>query len=266
MSGFLERVLDEKRREIAEKKEKHPLSQLEFWASLQEIRDFRSALEGRGKIIAEIKKRSPSTASFKQNGKPERLARIYHTAGASAISVVTDERNFGTSLADVTEIRKAVPLPVLVKDFVIEPYQVIEARAAGADAILLIARILPFTDLADLLTLTRDLGFSALVECHSLEEIEKAVQAGAGIVGINARDLDSLRISLQTTEQLLSMIPVGTLRVAESGIKTPEDVKTLLSLGADAFLVGTALLNADDPGSLLRSLTEVRNEHGASHG
>ncbi|MHC4944968.1 MAG: indole-3-glycerol phosphate synthase TrpC [Planctomycetota bacterium] len=265
MTRFLERVLDEKRQEIEEKKELRPFSELAFWASLKDIRNFRKALSGKDRIIAEVKKRSPSVEAFKQTREPAELVWIYENHGAAAISIVTDEKNFGTSLADVEEVRKAVTLPVLVKDFIFDPYQVLEARAVGADAVLLIARILSPTQLRDLLVLTRDLGFYALVECHDSKDIEMASESGAEIIGVNSRDLDTLKVSLDTTGKLLGSIPNGAIRIAESGIGKREDVKALKALGADAFLVGGALLNADDPGAKLEELLGSRDEREASN-
>jgi indole-3-glycerol phosphate synthase len=266
MTRFLERVLDEKRQEIKEKKELRPFSELAFWASLKDMRDFKKALSGKDPIIAEVKKKSPSVQAFKQTLKPADLARIYQAHGAAAISIVTDEKNFGTSLADVEAVRKAVGLPVLVKDFIFDSYQVFEARAAGADAVLLIARILEPRQLTDLLVLTRDLGFAALVECHDEKDIEMASESGAEIIGINSRDLDTLKVSLDATGKLLGCISNGAVRIAESGINNREDVTALKALGADAFLVGGALLNSDDPGAKLDELLGRKPEKEASNG
>lgn len=248
MNRFLVQVLEQKRKELESKRsvalDKAPPS-----------RDFLQALSRKGAVIAEIKKKSPSVSEFLQNGPPEELARIYLENGASAISIVTDEPNFGTSLQDVAAVRAAVPLPVLVKDFIIDEIQVKEARAAGADAVLLIARIVEQEKLESLLDLVHRLGFNALVECHDEADIEKAKDAR--IIGINNRDLDTLETSLDTTRRLLPVIPGSAVCVAESGIKERSDVENLLAMGADAFLIGGALLNAPDAGAKLKELTDA---------
>jgi indole-3-glycerol phosphate synthase len=248
MNRFLVQVLEEKRRELEKKRGK-------TFDDAPPARDFLGALSKKGAIIAEIKKRSPSVSRFLYDGPPEALARVYLENGASAISIVTDEKNFGTSLRDVAMVKEAVPLPVLVKEFIIDELQVREARAAGADAVLLIARILEREKLDALLDLVHGLGFEALVECHDENDIEKAREAK--IIGINNRNLDTLETSLETTRRLLPVIPGGAVRVAESGINDRSDVEDLLALGADAFLVGGALLNAPDAGAKLKELTDA---------
>ncbi len=258
MSDFLSRVVHQKEAEVAEKKRNNPVRELERRAQDHPARDFHGAVSGHGTVIAEIKGKSPSVAAFRQKPEPERLAQIYEENGACAISIVTDQRNFGTSLADVARARSVSRLPVLVKNFVIDSYQVLEARAGGADALLLIARILPLSELSELLDLTHALKMSALVECHDEEEIEKASAAGAKIIGINNRDLGTLEVSLETTRRLVSRIPDGVLSVCESGIKSREAIETLLPLGVDAFLVGGALLDSDDPGAKLQELLGLR--------
>lgn len=254
MSRFLDRVLAEKAHELARLQAERPLAEVARQARNHPPRDFREAIAGDGRIIAEIKRRSPSVPSFRQSGAPEELARIYAASGAAAISIVTDQTNFGTSLADVERVRATVALPLLVKDFVIDPYQVFAARAAGADAVLLIARILSADTLRALLELAGELGIAALVECRGEIDLARAVAAGADVIGINNRDLDTLAVSLSTAEQLLPRIPRPALRVAESGIATRRDIERLLPLGVHAFLVGGVLLNADDPGAKLREL------------
>jgi len=256
---FLDRVLAEKRREVEQKKVDQPLAELERLAAAAEVRDFEGALSGGVKIIAEIKKRSPRVSAFRQQGPPERLAAVYEANGAAAISIVTDARHFGTQLSDVASVRSASRLPVLVKDFVVDPYQVLEACAAGADAVLLIARIFSSPSLAALLNLATDLGLCALVECHDEEELSRALAAGAHIVGINSRDLGSLSVSLDVTGRLIPKIPQGILSVAESGISSYGEIEALSALGADAFLIGGALLNAPDPGDKLRELTGIES-------
>ncbi len=262
MNRFLDEVLRRKREEVAAKTRSYRINDLECRACRHAVRDFRATLTGGGTrrgtpgavIIAEIKKKSPTVARFLQNGDPERLARIYETNGAAAISVVVDEWNFGTSLCDVDRIRRVTRLPILAKDFAIDGSQLLEARAAGADAVLLIARILSGAMLSHLLGLSRRLGMSALVECHDEADVKKAVESGAAIIGINNRDLGSLAVSLQTTRRLLPRIPENVIRVSESGITSREDIDALRSLGVNAFLVGSALLHSHDPGRFLRNL------------
>ena len=262
MERFLDRVVREKEAEIAVKRAERPAAVLERQAA-QPARDFLAALEGGGRVIAEIKRRSPSVPAFRHGGDPTALARIYRDGGAVAISIVTDTPNFGTGLADVVAVRSAVELPVLVKDFVIDDYQVLEARAAGADALLLIARILALSSLVRLLGRVRELGMEALVECHDEADVEQAVAAGARIIGVNNRDLATLATTLGTCERLLPLIPPGVLRVAESGIRRRAEVVELARRGADAFLVGGALLNSADPGRTLRELLGTEPEVAA---
>jgi indole-3-glycerol phosphate synthase len=257
---FLARVLGEKRDEIAEKKRRLPVDELERRIPSEPPRDFLGALARRGAIIAEIKRRSPSVPAFRQCGPVEDLARVYAGSGAAAISIVTDEPNFGTSLVDVARVRAAVGLPVLVKDFVLDDYQVLEARAAGADALLLIARILAPETLAHLLASARRLGMEALVECHDASDVARAAGAGASCVGVNHRDLASLAVSLAPARELFARIPAGARRVAESGIESRVAIEDLLAAGADAFLIGGALLRADDPGAKLRELAGATHE------
>jgi indole-3-glycerol phosphate synthase len=254
MSLFLEKVLQEKEQELALKKAKTPWSVLEREAAKQERRPFRAALSGGQRIIAEIKKKSPRVKAFPLKGSVEEIASMYASSGAAAISIVTDEVNFGTSLKDVERVRKTVSLPVLVKDFMKEAYPLLEARAAGADAVLLIARILETETLASLLRFTLDLGISALVECHDEKDIQKAALSGAEIIGINNRDLSTLSVSLDRTPKLLPFLPKGALSVSESGIQTRAHVENLADQGVDAFLIGGALLSAPDPGKKLKEL------------
>jgi len=256
METFLDRVVREKEVEIAIRRAERPAARLAHAAATVPVRDFHAALSSGGgeRVIAEIKRRSPSVPAFRHGDDPAGLARVYRDNGAAAISIVTDEPNFGTSLADVAGVRETVGLPVLVKDFVIDPYQVIAARAAGADALLLIARLLAPESLARLLDQVHDLGMQALVECHDEADVDQALAAGARIIGVNNRDLATLATSLGACERLLPRIPAGVLRVAESGIRRRDEVMALALRGADAFLVGGALLNSADPGRTLREL------------
>lgn len=253
MTGFLEIVTGRKAEEVSRKKKERPASALQQHRSCSEVRDFLGAIVP-GAIIAEIKRKSPSVASFRRNGPPEQLASIYEGNGARAISVVTDESNFGTSLADLTRVRSTVSLPVLAKDFIIDEYQVIESWAAGADAVLLIARILKAAELRSFAGLAARLGMCPLVECHDEADLEKTIAAEAAMVGINNRDLGTLEVSIGVTPRLIALLPKGTCCISESGIKDREEVERLLECGVTGFLVGGALLESHDPGRKLREL------------
>ena len=252
--GFLESVIEQKRSEVAARSAQRPIAELERAAADVPVRDFARAVSGGNRVIAELKARTPSVKSFRHSESLHELAHTYADNGAAAISIVTDAHNFGTSLEDVYRVRERVDLPVLVKEFVLDPYQVLEARAHGADAILLIVRMLEWDALTGLLDLTRRLGMAALVETHNEAEMKTALQARAAIVGVNNRDLDTMTVSLDTTRRLARLVPDGVTLVAESGIKTRADVEDLAAHGAGAFLVGGSLLDSPDPGTLLRSL------------
>jgi indole-3-glycerol phosphate synthase len=254
VTGFLEKVVGEKHAELAEKKRRRPASSLVGDVASTAVRNFGLALKGGPgrRVIAELKAKSPSVESFLWSDRLDELAAIYRDNGAAAISVVTDERNFGTSLVVAGDAREATGLPVLVKDFVIDPYQVLEARAHGADAILLIARLLDWDALTGLLDVVRELGMTALVETHSEAEVKTALQARAAVIGVNNRDLDTLDVSTDNTARLARLVPAEVTLVAESGIRTGADIERLAEAGAGAFLVGSALLDADDPGAVLR--------------
>ena len=252
--SFLDRVMKQKRREVAQSRSTVPLDRLQARLDDAPIRDLHNALSGGGRVIAEVKKRSPKVEMFQQAGAADELAPVYERNGAAAVSVVTDETNFGMSLADAQRIRSQVTVPVLVKDFFFDPYQIYEARAFGADAVLLISRILEADDLEALLALTRELRMQSIVEVHSENDLSKAQDAGASIIGINNRDLDSLDVSLDTTRGLIGNVSDDVLVVSESGIRSRVDIEELSRLGVDAFLIGGALLESPDPGALLREL------------
>lgn len=199
----------------------------------------------RVKIIAEVKRASPSRGPLAEILDPASLAVSYETGGASAISVLTEGRKFGGSLADLEAVRGAVQLPVLRKDFIAEPYQVFEARAAGADLVLLIVAALDQQDLAELHRLVTQLGMTALVETHSADEVSRALDVGAGLVGVNARDLSTFELDPNLFGRLAERIPSGVIRVAESAVKTAADVAHYRAAGADIVLVGEALVTGD---------------------
>ncbi|MGN6326255.1 indole-3-glycerol phosphate synthase TrpC [Pseudolysinimonas sp.] len=199
------------------------------------------------KIIAEIKRASPSRGSLAAITDPAALAVSYQTGGASAISVLTEQRRFGGSLSDLEHVRAAVSIPVLRKDFIAEPYQVFEARAAGADLVLLIVAALEQERLVELHTLVQELGMTALVETHSADEVQRALDVGGQVVGVNARDLSTFELDRDLFGSLADAIPSGVVRVAESAVREPADVAHYRAAGADVVLVGEALVTGDDP-------------------
>lgn len=207
----------------------------------------------RVRIIAEVKRASPSRGALADIPDPAALAVSYQTGGASAISVLTEARRFQGSLADLEDVRAAVEVPVLRKDFIAEPYQVFEARAAGADLVLLIVAALEQRELARLHRLVVELGMTPLVETHSAEEVERALELGAAVVGVNARDLSTFELDRDLFGSLADRIPSGVIRVAESAVLAPADVAHYRAAGADVVLVGEALVRGDDPVATLEA-------------
>jgi indole-3-glycerol phosphate synthase len=221
-------------------------------------RDFAEALRAPGvSLIAECKKASPSKGVLRNGYDPVELATAYVANGASAISVLTDIKFFQGKIEDLVAVRQAVKVPVLRKDFIFDPYQLIEARAAGADAILLIAALLKGNLLRDLRLAAEALGMQALVEVHNEAEVEHALDSGGTIIGVNNRDLRYFDVDFETTARLRPYIPATCLLVSESGINTPEDVQRLVEMGADAMLVGERLVKAKDTGARVRELVEA---------
>jgi indole-3-glycerol phosphate synthase len=214
-----------------------------------ETRSLAAALRVPGEVtvMAEVKRKSPSAGWIRRDLNPAGLASTYVHGGAVAISVLTDREHFGGSREDLEAVRSAVAVPVLRKDFVVDPVQVYEARAMGADAVLLIVRILDDVALGDLQALARELGMDALVETHDGVELERAMAAGARVVGINNRDLSRFETDLAVGESLAPGVPPEVVLVGESGIEGPEDVDRLGAAGVDAVLVGESLVRADDP-------------------
>lgn len=208
-----------------------------------------------GTVIAEIKRRSPSGGTLRADLDPAELAATYEAVGATAVSVLTDGPDFGGSLEDLAAVRAAVEIPVLRKDFVVKPVQIAEARVAGADWVLLIAAVLGGADLDEALAAARRCGAGALVEVHSNEELDRALDAGATCIGVNNRDLTTLTTDLSTFARLRARIPAGVVTVAESGVRDPADVTRLIGEGADAVLVGEALLRSTDPTALLTAMS-----------
>jgi indole-3-glycerol phosphate synthase len=222
-----------------------------------ERRDFEAALEGTTlRVIAEMKRASPSRGLLRHQYRRQEIARAYESAGAAALSVLTEEQHFLGSLDDLSRAREAVQLPVLRKDFIVDDYQVYESVAAGADALLLIVAALDDGDLRNLLELATCSRIAALVEVHTEEELDRALDAGARILGVNNRDLKTLEVNLETSLRLRSRIPSTCLAVSESGIQTPVDVQRLGEAGFDAILIGERLMAAPEPGKALAELLE----------
>ena len=218
---------------------------------------FAAALRGeRVAVIAEVKRRSPSAGSIREDLDPAARARLYARHGAAAISVLTDGPYFGGSVNDLRAATTA-GVPLLRKDFILDELQIVEARAAGASAVLLIVRALPRARLGGLLQAAAEQGLDALVEAHTAAEVEVALEAGARLVGVNSRDLDTFRIDVAGAWALLALVPAECLAVAESGMSTRADVERAAAAGADAVLVGSALSAAASPGALLASLAGV---------
>jgi indole-3-glycerol phosphate synthase len=223
------------------------------------IRDFRSAISqpGRINLITEIKFASPSAGTIRERTDPAAIGRIYERAGAAAISLLTDQKFFQGHLEYLPEVKQAVNLPVLRKDFIIDEIQIKEALAWGADAILLIVRILSEVQLKELLHVCHENGLPALVEVHDREDLEKAIDSKAEIIGINNRDLDTFEIKLQTTHELSALIPKGHVIIGESGIHNPKDIEGLKGFNVNAVLVGSSLMSNDDIETKTREMVEA---------
>lgn len=205
-------------------------------------------------VIAEVKRASPSKGHLADIPEPEVLAKAYEANGAAVISCLTEERRFNGSLADFDRVRSSVDIPLLRKDFMVNPYQIHEARAHGADLVLLIVAALDQDRLAALLDRTESLGMTALVEVHTPEEAERAVQVGAKVIGVNARNLKTLEVDTSVFGTIAPLIPEGIVKVAESGVRTKTDLQGYAAAGADAILVGEGLVTAANPGQACRSL------------
>ncbi len=232
-----------------------PLHRLERRAAGFARRDFPAALRADPPaIIAEIKRASPSRGLFAPEADPARLAESYARGGAAALSVLTEERYFAGSLRDLEAARAAAPLPVLRKDFTLEPYDVAEAAAHGADAVLLIAALLDTDRLRRLRQYAEALGLAALVEVHTRAELENALEAGARLIGVNNRDLRTFQVRLETSLELAPHLPADAVKVSESGFRSAADVRRLRAVGFQAFLVGEHLMTASDPAAAVRAL------------
>ena len=257
--NILDRIVEARRESIARRKRVLPDVALKIATrKIDPPRDFAAPLSRDGlNVIAELKKASPSRGVIRADYAPATLAPALESAGAAALSVLTEENFFSGSLADLKAVRAATHIPVLRKDFIVDPWQVWEARAAGADSFLLIVAILTDADLREFLNLGRSLKMEALVEVHSREEIDCAVAAGARIIGINNRDLRNFEVRLETSLDLVDAIPENCIAVSESGLRTREDLLRLRNAGFDAFLIGEHLMKEGDPCLPLRELIGV---------
>lgn len=256
---ILDKIFEHKKKALDDRKK-----QLSFQSLFEKgvanfpHRDFWTALKQEGmSLIAEIKKASPSAGLLREDFEPGEIAASFEQAGAAAISVLTEEKYFQGSLDDLTTAQRAAALPILRKDFIFDEYQVLESRVFGADAVLLIARLLPIEKLHKLHHFARQLDLDVLVEVHDRGDLRKALEIEALFIGINNRDLDTLEVDLTTTERLIDEIPEGKIIVSESGINSKEEVRYLGGLGVDAILVGEALMRGSDIGAKVRELIEA---------
>jgi indole-3-glycerol phosphate synthase len=257
MSNILDQIVAGKRRELEEARARVPEAELERrLAEAPPVRDFRAALERPGgvRVIAEVKKASPSAGVIRADFDPVAIARTYERHGAACVSVLTDAPFFQGSLAHLAAVRAAVGLPLLRKDFILERYQLLEARLAGADAVLLIAEILDEQTLPRLLGQARELGLQALVELYDPENLPRVLASGARLIGVNNRDLRTFRTRLEHTLELAARLPADCCLVSESGIRSRQDVLRLQAAGVRAVLVGETLMRAPDVGAALDEL------------
>jgi len=260
MSGLFEKILATKAQEIAAARKAKPLVELRAESnSAPPSRDFVTAIrnriaEGRAAVIAEIKRASPSKGLLREDFDPGEIARSYSRSGAACISVLTDRQYFHGRAQDLREARAACELPVLRKDFVIEPYQVYESRVMGADCCLLIAAALSSNQMQDLARLAEELEMAVVVEVHDYEELEGALAVRTPLIGINNRNLRTFQTRIETTLNLLKDIPPDRVIITESGILRPQHVQRMRAAGVSAFLVGEALMRAPDPGAELERL------------
>ncbi len=256
--NVLDEIMASVRRGLAAAKARVPQPALERLARDRTPRagSFVAALSrpGRINVIAECKRRSPSAGVLRSPYRPGRIAQAYQRAGAVAVSVLTEPRFFEGALDHLSEVREVVDLPVLRKDFIVDAYQLLEARAAGADAVLLIAAALDDRSFSDLLTEARRLDLSVLVEVHDEPDLHRAIDRGATLIGVNSRSLQTLEVDLAGSAALAGCLPEGAVAVAESGISSPEDLARLRGLGYHAFLIGGHLMSSPEPGAALAEL------------
>jgi indole-3-glycerol phosphate synthase len=261
MAGsFLKKIAKEKHTEVAKARKRRPQEVLlQEMLALPPARTFRENLfrPGRRSLIAEIKRRVPDSRSWKPRLPLERQIAAYELGGARAISVVTDEKHFGGKLSLIAEVKQLTGLPILRKDFIVDPYQVYESRAARADALLLIAPLLPERALSRMINLTSSLGMVPVVEVHTTLDLKRATRGGADVVLINNRDLITLKVNTQTVTRLAKLVPRDVMVIAASGYGEPEDLAAVGSERVRSFLIGRALLEAKAPDQLLRAMQEA---------
>ena len=260
MHAKLVEILEEKRQEMARlKKGRHPFPADHFSG---DVRDFKKALTSNDGIdlIAEIKFGSPSAGIIREKSDPLDIGRAYEEAGAAAISLLTDKKFFKGDLKNLALLKQAVSLPILRKDFIIDEIQITESARFGADAVLLIARILSVEQLKRLLDASREYGIESLTEIHDKMDLEKALKCDAQIIGINNRDLDTFEINTNITLELTPLIPPDRVVISESGIRSSRDIQVLNGLNIQAVLVGSALMGADDPGRKAAELVKAGKE------
>ena len=259
--SVLDDIIAGVRQDLKEREARVPLARIkEMETQVPEAKDALGALRGLAgavKIISEVKRSSPSKGALAAIPDPAALASTYEAGGATVISVLTEQRRFHGSLADLDAVRAAVDIPVLRKDFIVTPYQIHEARAHGADLVLLIVAALEQNVLVSLLERTRSLGMEALVETHSRLEALRAMEAGASIIGVNARNLKTLDVDRSTVEQVIDVIPQDVVAVAESGVAKAHDVFEYAKWGADAVLVGEALVTSGDPRACIQDMVSA---------
>jgi indole-3-glycerol phosphate synthase len=257
VSVRLDELVGATREAVHHRKRERPLAELERGAGSQpEGRPFAEALARPGtSLIAEHKRRSPSAGTIREGLSCADVVSAYERGGAAALSVLTEEAHFGGSLADLREARAASELPVLRKDFTIDPYQLYEAKAAGADAVLLVVGAMSQDELADLYREAHALDLDAIVEIHDEEELDAALEVDADVLGINNRNLEDFSVDIQRTFDLLHDVPAGKVVVSESGIQTRDQIDELEQVGVDAVLIGEALMRAPDPEEAVRQLT-----------
>jgi indole-3-glycerol phosphate synthase len=253
---ILDRIVDSKKKILGKSKLECDISRLESVVNkLPEALDFKNSLRKQNindiRIIAEVKKASPSKGIIREDFEHLKIARQYEANNAAAISILTESEFFMGKLDFLKEIKKAVKIPLLRKDFLFDPYQIYEARANGADAVLLIAAILEKSLLDELLSIVKELSMSALVEVHTKDELEKVLQTDVEIIGINNRNLKTFKTDIQISIDLMTDIPESIVIVTESGIKTKEDIQKLSKAGVDAFLIGEIFMRAKNPGEML---------------
>jgi indole-3-glycerol phosphate synthase len=261
MSDRLGPIVERRRADVAAARVERPLAALRAaLAGAPPARGFRRALAAPGlQVVAEIKRRSPSAGAIREDAQPAEMARRYEAAGAAALSILTEPHHFGGTLDDLIEGRGAVSLPVLRKDFTVDPYQLVEARVAGADAVLLIVASVA-DRLAELGAEARALGLDVVVEVHDERELALALAAGADLIGINNRNLHDFSIDLAITERLRPRIPPDVLVIGESGIETPADMRRMVAARVDAVLIGSSLMRSPDPGAHLSALRAAVDE------